>query len=80
MFRNILLGFAALAIVGAAAFAVNSLASTAAGAAPFNHDRHHNWRPAVRFYGLGIGYNECHVRRIVHTPFGPRVRVVNICF
>jgi hypothetical protein len=77
MFRKILLSLAALAVVGTAAF---TLTSSPAGAAPFNHHRHYAWRPAVRFYGAPVSYGSCYVRRVVPTPFGPRVEWVNVCY
>ena len=77
MFRKILLTLAALAVVGTAAFTFTAIP---AGAAPFNHNRHHDWRPAVRFYSAPVNYGSCYVRRVVHTPFGPRVQSVNVCY
>ena len=78
MLRKIILGVAALALIGTATVSVTS---TPAGAAPYNHHRnHHNWRPAVRFYGAPASYGSCYVRRVVPTPFGPRVEWINRCY
>lgn len=77
MFRKIILGVAALAAIGAATFAV---IATPAGAASFNHHRSHNWRPAVRFYSAPVIYDSCYVRRVVPTPYGPRVEWINRCY
>ena len=76
MFRKTLLALAAFATV-AAAFTLTTF-TTPAGAAPFDH-RHHAWRPAVRFLGAPA-YGSCYVRRVVPTPFGPRVEWVNVCY
>ena len=80
MFRKIIIGVAALAVVGTAALTVSIPVASAQGFN--NHRHHHSWRPAVRFNSpsYGYGYDSCNVRRVVHTPFGPRVRVVNICY
>jgi hypothetical protein len=77
MFRKIVLALAALAVVGTTAFAISA---TPAGAAPFNHHRHNAWRPAARFYGGPVNYGSCYVRRVIHTPFGPRVEWINRCY
>ena len=78
MFRKIIIGVAALAAISAVALTVSIPVASAQG---FNNHRyHHSWRPAVRFNSPSYGYDSCYVRRVVHTPFGPRVRVVNICY
>jgi hypothetical protein len=75
MLRKLLLSFAAAVTLGAAA-----LAPGAASAAPWGHwHRHgHGW------YGFGpYGgpvYSSCVVRRWVPTPWGPRLRWVNVCY
>jgi hypothetical protein len=79
MFRKVLLTLAAVAVVGAAAFTATTFATSPAGAAPYNYHRHHVWRPAVRFFAAPA-YNSCYVRRVVPTPFGPRVEWVNVCY
>jgi hypothetical protein len=77
MFRKIVLALAAFAVVGTAAFTISA---TPAGAASFNHHRQHAWRPAVRFYGAPVNYGSCYVRRVIPTPFGPRVEWINRCY
>jgi hypothetical protein len=77
MFRKIILGVAALAAIGAATFTITA---TPAAAAPFNHHRHSAWRPAVRFFSAPVIYDSCYVRRVVPTPFGPRVEWINRCY
>ena len=79
MFRKVLLALAALAAIGATAL---TIIATPAAADGWRHHRNHfgGWRPAVRFYGPSFAYDSCYVRRVIHTPFGPRVRVVNVCY
>ena len=76
MFRKTLLALAALAVVGAAAFAI-SVPTNALADSWRNQRHHHVWRPAVRF--SAPYYGNCIVRRVVPTPFGPRVTHVNVC-
>ena len=77
MFRKIILSVAALAAIGAATFTITA---TPAGAASYNNHRHYGWRPAVRFYSAPVNYGSCYVRRVVPTPFGPRVEWINRCY
>ena len=76
MLRKILFSLAALAVIGAAALSVPLIPT--ASAAVVNHHRHFAWRPAFRFYSPS--YGSCYVRQVVHTPFGPRVQWVNVCY
>jgi hypothetical protein len=74
MLRKLMLSLAAAATLGAAA-----LAPGAASAAPWGWHRHwHGW------YGFGpyAGpvYSSCVVRRWVPSPWGPRLRWVNVCY
>lgn len=80
MFRKV-----TLALVAAASLGVMALAPTAASAQPpliWNpnpHFHHHHWNPA---FGLGVvaaGLSGCYQNRVVLTPFGYRVRTVNVC-
>jgi hypothetical protein len=79
MFRKILIAFAALAVIGGAAFTF-----TATPASAFDgwrqHRSHNHWRPAVRYRNHNYSYASCYVRRVVHTYYGPRVQLVNICY
>ena len=75
MLRHLVLALAAVVALGATAY---TLISTAADAAPYY--RNHTWRPAVRFVTPSFGYNNCYVRRVVPTPFGPRVEWINRCW
>jgi hypothetical protein len=78
MLRKLALGLVAAASLGAAA-----LAPTAASAKPFGFGNgwgggwyHHHY--------LGLGYvglgDACLVSRPVLTPFGYRMRLVNVCY
>ncbi len=78
MIRKTVIALAALAAVGAAVFAVS--ASTSASADGWrNHRNHHYWRPAIRYSAPSYTYGSCIVRRVVPTPYGPRVHFVNVC-
>ena len=67
MLRKLTLTLAAAATLGAAALAPN-----AASAAHWRH--WHGW------YGIGPVYSSCVVRQWVRTPWGPRLRLVNVCY
>ncbi len=83
MLRKFALGIAAATALGIAAFAPST-----ASAAPWGwgwHGPHHHFRPfyrlgppiGVHFAGPGPG---CMVKRWVPTPYGPRLRWVNVCY
>jgi hypothetical protein len=77
MIRKLILTLGAVAVVGTAA-----LAPTTASAfvpKPFKH--HHFGHFRLGFDGPGyVGGDDCYlVRRVVITPFGPRVRRVEVC-
>jgi hypothetical protein len=80
MFRKFVIAIAATATIGAAA-----LAPTAASAKPWgwgwgwHHHFYHHW---VGFYGPRyIGYDGCYlVKRVVYTPYGKRIRRVEVCY
>jgi hypothetical protein len=85
MLRKLILG-----LVAAASLTTIALAPTAASAKPwgggwgggfgggwgFHH--HHYFHPGVDYIG-GYGDEGCYVTRTVLTPFGYRVRTVNVC-
>jgi hypothetical protein len=73
MFRKITISLAALASIGAAAFAL----STTSASADY---RHHHWRPAFRHIVPSFSYGSCYVGRVVYTQFGPRRYWVNVCY
>lgn len=79
MFRKIAVGLVAAACLGAMA-----LAPSAASAKPWGGGwgggwgfHHHHFGP-----GFGIAYADdgCYVTRRVRTPFGYRLRTVNVCY
>jgi hypothetical protein len=77
MFRKTILALTAAAALGAAA-----LAPTAASAhwnGGWGHG-HGFWGPRVGLY-VGPGYyNSCLRRQWVGTPYGPRLRWINVCY
>ena len=76
MLRKLILG-----LVAAASLSTIALAPTAASAKPFGW----GWGFHHHHFGGGIGYiggvdEGCYVTRTVLTPFGYRLRTVNICY
>jgi hypothetical protein len=76
MLRKLILG-----LVAAASLSTMALAPTAASAKPFGW----GWGFHHHHFGGGIGYiggvdEGCYVTRTVLTPFGYRLRTVNICY
>jgi hypothetical protein len=77
-----MLGKFALGLVAAATLGAMALAPSAASAKPFGWGGgfggyHHHFGP-----GFGIGYiggDGCYVTQRVMTPFGYRLRTVNVC-
>ena len=75
-----------LALIAAASLGAVALAPSVASAKPWGGGwgwgggYHHHWG-----HGFGIGYvggyddGGCYVTRRVMTPFGPRLRTVDIC-
>lgn len=89
MIRKIAFTLAAVAALGTASL-VTSTTEASAGWKHKHHHHHHghghgHWRGGgFGFYGgpvyaAGYGYG-CYVRRVVATPWGPRVRRVNVCY
>ena len=79
MIRKLTVALGATAVVAAAA-----LAPTAASAAPYGHHwGHHGWHGGfgIGFYGPSyVSGPDCYVvRRVIDTPYGPRVRRVTVC-
>jgi hypothetical protein len=70
MLRKLTLTLAAAATLGAAALAPN-----AASAAHWRH-----WHGWYGFGPIGPLYSSCVVRQWVRTPWGPRLRWVNVCY
>lgn len=40
---------------------------------------HHHWYPGIGLGLIAAGYAGCYQDRVVLTPFGYRVRTVNVC-
>jgi len=78
MFRKV-----TLALVAAASLGVMALPSTAASAMPLiwnpNPHFHHHWNPGFGLGFVAAGLSGCYQNRLVLTPFGYRVRTVNVC-
>ncbi|MBI4365500.1 MAG: hypothetical protein HY543_01635 [Deltaproteobacteria bacterium] len=77
MIRKLTLALGAIAVLGAAA-----LSPTTASAAPGWHGHgHHRWHRGFGFYGpTFIAGDYCYtVKRVVETPYGPRVRRIQVC-
>ncbi len=87
MFRKFALATVAAASLGAAALAPTAASAHMGGGGKFGGFgggfgggfHHHHWGP-----GFGIGYvgvvdDGCYVTRTVLTPFGYRLRTVNVC-
>jgi hypothetical protein len=77
-----------LAAVAAVSLGVAALAPTSASAWGGWHGGwhggyyHHGWGPRVFVGGpyYSYGYGGCYARRLVPTPWGPRWRLVNVCY
>ena len=81
MLRKLTLGLVAAASLGAVA-----LAPSAASAKPWGWGggwgyHHHHFGPAFGVGFIGGGYRDggCYVTRRVRTPFGYRLRTINVC-
>jgi len=79
MFRKLVLALGATAVIGAAA-----LTPTTASAWGWHghHGWHHGWHRGfgIGFYPAYAGGSDCYiVKRVVATPYGPRVRRVTVC-
>jgi len=83
MIRKLSLVAAAAASLGVVALAPTSASAWGGG---WHGDRHGGWHrgwggPRVVVGGPALyGYGGCYARRLVPTPWGPRVRLVNRCY
>jgi len=75
-----------LALVAAASLGAMALAPTAASAGPWGggwgggfHHHHFGHGFGIGFIGGGYGDDGCYVTQRVLTPFGYRLRTVNVC-
>jgi hypothetical protein len=80
MIRKLALGFVAAATIATAA-----LAPTAASAHPWGFGGGWGgWGFHHPHFGIGLGYigvaDACYVRQTVMTPYGYRLRLVNVCY
>jgi hypothetical protein len=76
MFRKLVLALGATTVIAAAALAPNT--ASAKGWHHWHHGYHH-WF-GVGFYPGYYGSDDCYiVRRVVWTPYGKRVRRVEVC-
>jgi hypothetical protein len=84
MFRKFALALIATAAVGTATLSVSTTPAEAwPGGGWKKHHHHHHWRSGYGFYPAYAGYGYgggCYRKRVVYTPWGPRVRVVNVCY
>ena len=83
MLRKLIIG-----LVAAASLSTLALAPTAASAKPWGYGggwgggwgyHHHHFGGGIAFVGGGYGDEGCYVTRRVPTPFGYRLRTVNVC-
>jgi hypothetical protein len=81
MLRKLILG-----LVAAASLSTLALAPSAASAKPWGGGwgggwgyHHHHFGGGIGFIGGGYGDEGCYVTRPVLTPFGYRLRTVNVC-
>jgi hypothetical protein len=76
MLRKLTIGLVAAASLGAMA-----LAPTAASAKPWGWGGYHHFGHGfgIGYIGGGYGDSGCYVVRRVATPFGYRLRTVNVC-
>jgi hypothetical protein len=87
--RTTMLRKITLALVAAASLSAIALAPTSAsahwkgggGGGGFGGFHHHHWGPGfgIGYIGGGYGDDGCYVTRRVPTPFGYRLRVINVC-
>ena len=82
MLRKLTLG-----LVAAASLSAMALAPTAASAGPWGGGwgggwgfHHHHFGHSFGIGFIGGGDDGCYVTREVMTPFGPRLRTVNVCY
>lgn len=82
MIRKLAFALAATVALGAASLAASTPAAAWHGHGGW-HGHYHGgfWRGGyARFYGGPAYAGGCYVRRVVGTPWGPRLRWVNVCY
>lgn len=84
MIRKILFAVAATVALGTATLSVSSAPASAWGWKHHHHHHHKHWHGGFRFYGPAavglVGYNTCYVKRWISTPYGMKLRWVNVCY
>jgi hypothetical protein len=86
MFRKLALATAAAVALGAVALSPTTASARWHGGGGWHHGGgwHGGWRgygPRYAFGGYGYGYGYGCIRtRWVRTPWGPRLRRVNVCY
>ena len=88
MFRKIAFAVAATAALGTAALAPAQASAHPIGFGHFHgpYFAGHRFGPAfglgvaAGLVGAGIALDGCYRRTVVETPYGPEVRVVNVCY
>jgi hypothetical protein len=82
MIRKILFAVAATVALGTATLSVSTAPASAWGWKHHHHFHHKHWHGGFRFYApVGyVGYNSCYRKRWVSTPYGVKLRWVNVCY
>ena len=79
MLRKLTLGLVAAASLGAMALAPTAASAGGGGWGGGWHHHHFGHGFGIGFIGGGYGNDGCYVTRRVRTPFGYRLRTVNVC-
>jgi Spy/CpxP family protein refolding chaperone len=79
MLRKLTLGLVAAASLGAMALAPTAASAGGGGWGGGWHHHHFAHGFGIGFIGGGYGDDGCYVTRRVRTPFGYRLRTVNVC-
>jgi hypothetical protein len=75
MFRKLALTLAAVAALGTLSVAATSTPAEAKWGWKKHHHFHFGHYGFYRPYYAG-----CYIKKVVYTPWGPRVRIVNVCY
>jgi hypothetical protein len=79
MFRKFALGLVAAASLSAAALAPTAASAKGFGGGWGGGWHHHHFGHGFGLIGVGVG-DACLVSQLVLTPFGYRMRLVNVCY
>jgi hypothetical protein len=79
MLRKLTLGLVAAASLGTMALAPTAASAGGGGWGGGWHHHHFGHGFGIGFIGGGYGDDGCYVTRRVRTPFGYRLRTVNVC-